>query len=547
MDDWKRRAIGYFVFIGVALVLTAIGYQWGMRVFEDRPRTFLESLQFTAEMFTTTGFGGDSPWQSPEMNLFITITDLLGMAVLVGALPVLVGPLLENALSSSVPQRLESDLTGHVVICSYTPRAEELIEELDSQAVPYLVVETDRNRANQLFEEGLRVIRADPESTEGLEAARLSSARALYVDASDEIDASIVLAAKELTEAVPIISVVEEPGRERYHELAGADHVISPRALLGESLAMKITTATRADIDEAVAIGDDLRLAEVAVRHGNRLADTRLGDSGIRERSGVNVIGAWIRGEFRPAPTPDLQLPGGSVLLVSGRANQLDRLVEMTQSPVRRFQAGQTVIIGYGQVGRAVAGVLDEAEIPYTVLDQEDMPAVDVIGDATEPGPLVEAGVEDAETVVLALPDDTLTEFATLVVRDLAPETEILARVEEKANASKTYRAGADYVLSLATVTGRLTASHLLEDRDVLSVVQQVEVVREQVPYLVGRSLAGANIRDETGCTVLAIERGDTVVTDIGPETTIEAGDELVLVGTDEGIRKFEQTFRGSR
>ncbi|MFB6361817.1 MAG: TrkA family potassium uptake protein [Halobacteriales archaeon] len=544
MDNWKRRGIGYFVFIGLALFVTAIGYQWGMRVFEGRPRTFLESLQFAAEMFTTTGFGGDAPWQSPEMNLFITVTDLLGMAILVGALPVLVGPLLENALSSSAPQRLDSELADHVIITSYTPRAEELIQELDSHDVPYLIVERDRESADELYEAGHRVIRADPESTDGLEAAQLASARALYVDAADEIDASIVLAAKELTTEVPVISVVEEPGRERYHELAGADHVLSPRALLGESLARKVTTATRAEIDEAVAIDGELRLAEVAIRHGNPLAGATLADSGIRETTGVNVIGAWIRGEFRPAPRPDMELRGGSVLLVSGQADQLDQLVEMTQSPVRKFQAGETVIVGYGQVGQAVAGELEAAGIPFTVLDKADFPDVDVVGDGTEREPLIEAGVETAETVVLALPDDTLTEFATLVIRDLAPETEILGRVEEKSNVSKTYRAGADYVLSLATVTGRLTASHLLEERDVLSVVQQVEIVREAVPNLVGRTLAEADIRDQTGCTVLAIERGDGVVTNVGPETRIEAGDDLVLVGTDQGIRDFEQTFR---
>lgn len=49
-------------------------------------------------MFTTTGFGGDAPWKSQQMNLYIAVTDLLGMALLVGALPVFVSPVLEKAL-----------------------------------------------------------------------------------------------------------------------------------------------------------------------------------------------------------------------------------------------------------------------------------------------------------------------------------------------------------------------------------------------------------------------------------------------------------------
>ncbi|MEF8778929.1 MAG: NAD-binding protein, partial [Natronomonas sp.] len=350
MDGWKRRAIGYFVFVAVALVLTAIGYQWGMRVYEGRPRTFLDSLQFAIEMFTTTGFGGDAPWDSPQMHAFIAVTDLIGMAILVGALPVLVGPLLENALSTTAPSELETSISDHVVICSYTTRTDELIKELDSNDVPYVIVEPDRERADDLYEEGHRVIRADPQSTAGLKASQLPSARALFADVSDQVDASIVLAAKELAEDVPIVSVVKEPDRAKYHRLAGADHVLSPRQLLGESLAGKVTTAVRSEVDEAIEIDEKLQLAEMSIQHGSDLAGKTLADSEIRERSGVNVIGAWFQGEFEASPSPDVTLTAGTVLLVSGRSSQLEWLVEMTQSPIRRFEAGRTVIVGYGAV-----------------------------------------------------------------------------------------------------------------------------------------------------------------------------------------------------
>lgn len=543
MQGWKRRAIGYLGFVATALVATALGYQWGMGVYEGRPQTFLNSLQFAVEMFTTTGFGGDAPWESPQMHAFITVADLLGMAILVGALPVFVGPLVENTLSPSAPGELERSLDDHVVICSDTTRAEELIKELDANAVPYVVVEHDDERADELYDDGHRVINADPESTAGLEAAGLPSARALFADVSDQVDASIVLAAKEIAESVPVVSVIEDPDAEAYHRLAGADHVLSPRALLGESLAAKVTTATRANIDEAVSIGDQLQLAEISIRHGSDLAGSTLADSHIRERSGVSVVGAWVHGEFYPAPSPDMELTEGSVLLVSGHEEQLERLVEMTQSPIREFRAGKTIVVGYGQVGQAVAAALDSADVPYTVVDQADLEDTDVVGDATDPETLEAAGIRAAETVILALPDDTTTEFATLVVRDLAPDTQILARVEQKTNIKKTYRAGGDYVLSLAMVTGRMSGSRLLEGRDVMSLNQQVEVVRQRVPALAGETIGEADIRSKTGCTVVTIERDGEAITDIGPETTIESGDDLVIVGTDEGIRSLEEVF----
>ena len=543
MDGWKRRAIGYFVLVAFALLLTAAGYQYGMHVWEGRPRTFLDSLQFAVEMFTTTGFGGDAPWTSPEMQLFITITDLVGMALLVGALPVLVGPLLENALSTTAPSSLESDLTDHVIICSDSTRTQELITELDAQYVPYVIVESDRKRANELYEEGHRVVRADPESAEGLEAARLSQARALFADITDKVDASIVLTAKEVTEDVPVVSVVEDPERAKYHRLAGAEHVLLPRQLLGESLAQKVTTAIQSDIQEAVKIDESLELAEVSIRHGSDLARKTLAEGNIREETGVNVIGAWFQGTFDASPSPESTLTPGTVLLVSGRSDQLQQLVEMTQSSVREFEAGETVVVGYGHVGQTVAATLDEMGLPYTVMDHSEMDGVDIVGDATQEETLAAAGIDDAQTVVLALPDDTMTEFATLVIRDMAPEIEIVARVEEKANISKTYRAGADYVLSLETVTGRMSASYLLESEDILSLDQQMKIARTSADVITGLAIEEANIREQTGCTVIAIERGGDLLTDIEPGTVIRQTDTLIIVGTDEGVREFERLF----
>ncbi|MFC6873121.1 potassium channel family protein [Halobellus marinus] len=543
MNAWKRRVVGYTVFLATVMVLTALAYQWGMRVWEDDPVTFLHSLQVVVEMFTTTGFGGDSPWTAPQMQVFIAVMDLVGMALLIGTLPVLATPFLENAFSTTVPRAVEESLSEHVVICSDTSRVEALTSELDSLDVPYVIIEGDRDRAVELYEDGHRVIRADPESTNGLARANLPTARALVADLSDQVDASIVLAAKELAADVRIVSVVEDPDRERYHRLAGADQVLSPRSLLGRSLAAKVTTAMNAEIDEAIEIGDDIELAEIPIRHGSELAESTLADSGIREKTGVNVLGAWFQGEFNAVLTPDTRLTAGTVLFVSGHSEQLERLVELSRAQLRRFRTGETIVLGYGEVGQTVATALEEAGVPFTTVDRTEGEGVDVVGDATDPETLVEAGIEGARTVVLALPDDTTTEFATLVVRDLAPEIEIIARVEERPTIPKTFRAGADYVLSLATVTGRMIASQILTERDVLSLDQQIEVVRMEAPELSGQSVSEADIRARTGCTVVAIERNGDVLTDVGPDTRIGTDDKLVVAGTDESIREFERLF----
>ncbi|QOS13486.1 metal transporter [Haloferax sp. Atlit-6N] len=541
MDKWQRRTIYYsLLLIGIMLVYATL-YHQGMRIYEGESLSFLHSLQVVVETFTTTGFGSDAPWDTPEMNAFIIIMDLTGVALIFMALPVLVFPLLEDILSTTVPKSVDNGLEGHVIICSYTSRAEALITELESWDVDYVIVEPDRDRATELYESSYRVIHEDPESVTGLEQAELKSARALVADVSDQVDASIVLTAQEVAENVPIISVVEDPDRTVYHRLAGADEVLSPRPLLGESLASKVTTSVTADLGDAVEIGDDFEIAELPIHRGSRLVGTTLADSGIREQAGVNVIGAWFRGEFETPPSPDATLTNGTVLLVTGREDQLEQLKELTLSEVRRFDRGKTIVIGYGQVGSTITSALDEAGLPYTVVDQTEMEEVDVVGDAIEPETLREAGIDNARSAILALPDDTTAEFATLVIRDMSPRTEIIARAEETESVQKMYRAGADYVLSLATVSGRMIASTILEDEDVLSLDQQVEVVRTQAPKLVGQTIGEALVRSKTDCTIVGVEREGTVITDVGPGLRVESGDELIIAGTDEGIRRFNE------
>ncbi len=185
-------------------------------------------------------------------------------------------------------------------------------------------------------------------------------------------------------------------------------------------------------------------------------------------------------------------------------------------------------------VGRLAAADL------YTVADVDEMSGVDVVGDATDPDVLREAGVHEARSVILAVPDDTDTEFTTLVARDVGDGVAVIARVAEAEAVPKPYRAGADYALALATVSGRMIASAVL-DADVISMDTQLEVVRTGAPGLVGRTLAEADVRARTGCTVVAVERNGDVLTELGPEFRVLDGDDLVVAGTDAGTNRFTE------
>lgn len=57
---------------------------------------------------------------------------------------------------------------------------------------------------------------------------------------------------------------------------------------------------------------------------------------------------------------------------------------------------------------------------------------------------------------------------------------------------------------------------------------------------IVGQTLADARIRERTGVSVIAIERGGSVVPSPQPDTVIDAGDTLVVIGSREESEEVE-------
>ena len=535
-----RRTVRYMAVLFLIMLLYAVVYDYGMGAFEGDRISFLHSLQVVVETFTTTGFGSDAPWESWQMNALVIVMDLTGVFLIFLALPTLVFPLFEEALSTVAPTSV--DLSDHVVIAGFTARGEALIRELDAREIPYVVVEPDRDRAADIYESRTSVVHGDPESVETYEdAVNLDDARALVADVDDATNATIALTATQVCDA-PVITFVEEPSLKEYHRLAGASDVFSPRQLVGESLATKVTSGVSADLDDAIEIGDDFDVVELPVQSGSELDGVQVANSGIRERTGANIVGAWFRGEFASPPSPNALIDEQTILLVAGHESQLEELKGLTRSEQRQRRHGHVVVAGLGVVGTTVVRAIDGAglQLPQVTVDTDPAKEADVTGDVTNVDVLGEANVESAGTVILSLPDDTQTVFATLVVRELNPDVEIVARADSQESVRKLYRAGADYVLSLGTVSGRMLASTILGE-EVITFDQQVELIRTGPGDLADRTLGEADIRARTGCTVVAVERDGRLLSEMGPDFRLEARDELIVAGTDDDIVTFAE------
>jgi len=549
-----RRTVYYLVLVVATTLLFTLVYNVGMATWEGRPQPLYRSLEVVIQSFTTTGYGEDAPWRTPQMNLLAITMQLAGIGLILTAVDVFAVPWLREALTPSAPESAR-DLRNHVIICEHTPRTDAFITELDARERAYVLVEADETTAGDLHEAGYRVVHGDPESTDTLRSAGIRSARAVVADAADDTNASIALSARDARPDVRVITLVEDATLARYHRAAGADEVLSPRQLLGASLARQVPTTVTTDVATGVGVsdegtkitlpgGDDFELVELTVAADSDLHGKTFGEARLREQFGVNVIGAWFDGDFETPVGMDETLMARTRLLVAGESTQIEALQEATASTVRRFGPQRIVVAGYGDSGRAAADTLADSRAELTVLDVEAADDVDVVGDARDPETLDAAGIGSASALIVTVSDDTTAIFVTLIARELNPDLYIVVRANEEVDVQKLYRAGGDYVQSLATVSGRMLASTVFEDEEVLAYDKQINVVRLPAGTLVGRTIVDERVRTETGCTVVAVVRAGETITDFDPEAfTFESGDEVIIAGTDEATTQFERTF----
>src|SRR4051794_4431453 len=394
----------------------------------------------------------------------------------------------------------------------------------------------------RFFERGVRVVHR--RLGEGaLRAARLESARAIIANGSDDENAALSLSARQLGFRGTILALVEDPFHRRPMMLAGATAVFTPRHILGAALAARASKRINPRVGGIQQLGRNLEVAEVRVSPESPLAGHTLDETAIGSRTGAIVVGQWVGGELAVSGGSGLRLEPDGILVVVGSPQSVDRLHDLAGGAVTLRREGPFVVGGGGEVGRKVAELLKAVGEEVKLIDRNPGPEVDLVGNVLDARLLEAAGARDAQAVILALDTDSATLFATVILKDLAPAAPVIARVNEAANVERIHRAGADFALSISQVSGQMLAQKLL-GQEAVAVDPQLKILKIAPDGLAGRHPSGLGIRERTGCSVVAVERGDDVLVEFGPGFRFQPSDAVYICGSGNAVRRFQETFR---
>jgi Trk K+ transport system NAD-binding subunit len=549
-----RRNVGLLLRFVAILVVMIVGYSVLFHVimeYEGQDHSWVTGLYWTLTVMSTLGFG-DITFQSDGGRIFSIVVLVSGVMFLLIVLPFtfiqfFYAPWLEAQTRRRVPRELDASVTDHILLASHDPVAISLIERLPSLGYRYFVIEPELARALELEEAGLNVVLGSPEDIDTYRRLQVQRAAMVVANVDDHINTNIAFTVRELDETVPIVSLARDPASVDVLELAGSTTVLRLPDMLGRSLARR----TLAGDHRASVIGefDELVIAEAPVA-GTPLVGKALGEGWLREMTGLTAVGAWERGHFA-APGPDTRLHQSTVLVLAGTEAQLQRFSELTA--IYRPADAPVLILGGGRVGRAAAAALTERGLEYRIVEKDPdrvrTPERTIVGNAADLECLEQAGIHEAPTVLVTTADDATNIYLTIYCRRLRPDVQIVSRATLERNVSTLHRAGADFVMSYASM-GANAILNVLEGGDIVMVAAGLDLFRVPVPpALRGVRLRDSRIREDTGCHVVAFQEGDGVRTNPPPYASIpsDPDGELILVGTTGNEHRFNERFGVTR
>jgi voltage-gated potassium channel len=220
------------------------------------------------------------------------------------------------------------------------------------------------------------------------------------------------------------------------------------------------------------------------------------------------------------------------------------------------------IICGAGRVGSQLIRQMERADVTFVILERDpskvneltERGLMALLRDATREDSLREAGVEHARGLAACLPEDADNVYVVLTARDINHELHIVARATEEEAEQKLLRAGANRVVAPTIIGGHRLAMALRKPAvgefiDSLTADELgpefEQVLVEPTSPLAGQELGAAIRRPDLDLVIVSIQRkGGEILFNPTPDTRIEGGDVLIVIGRTESLAKLNQLAR---
>jgi len=515
---------------------------------EEKEYSWITGFYWTLTVMSTLGFG-DIIFVSDLGKIFSMLVLMSGILFLLVMLPFtfiqfFYAPWLEAQARAKTPRELSKNTKGHVILTSFDPITISLIEKLKQYEYEYAIIAPDLPRALELYDLNYKVVVGDLGDPETYKRLCIENAAMLIANNDDMVNTNITFTVREISETIPVVTNAAAKDSIDILQLAGSTYVFQFMKMLGESLARR--TLGRSMGSNVIGKFDELLIAEAPAMR-TPLEGRTIIESNLREKTGVTIVGLWERGQFK-MPQPETRIESTTVLVLAGSAEQFkkyDKVFSIYRADQKKDAS--VLILGGGRVGRAAAEILEERQIIYKVVEKKARFIQNnnyIEGNAADLDTLKRAGIQEATSVIITTHDDSMNIYLTIYCRRLRSDIQIVTRANMNGNISKLHRAGADLVMSHASM-GANTIINLLKPHKTLMFAEGLNIFRISVhSSLVGKSLAESQIRKKTGCSLIAIGKEKQLNINPEPSILLREHDEMVMIGTSKAEKRLMEMYQ---
>lgn len=225
------------------------------------------------------------------------------------------------------------------------------------------------------------------------------------------------------------------------------------------------------------------------------------------------------------------------------------------------------LVCGHGRMGDILCEELKREKALFVVIES-DPEKIEILmsrgylvveGNATEDDVLKQAGVTRAKGLVAVVSNNVNNLYITLSAREMCREENpglyILARATDPSASEKITRAGADRVISPYAIGGMRIVQALLRPTvydfvDVATQSSGLDLRFEQVTVsersgLDGLAIKDSGIRSRYDIIVIGIKKpSGRMVFNPGPDVILQNGDELIVLGKREQLKRLDAGLR---
>lgn len=537
-----------------ALLFAIGGMAWLFRVIYIRdlggPLTYIQAVYAILNMIFFQLAYTDVP---PVLNLapFFVLVPIVGLSLFS-----LVGLNLFHVLRVFFVRRergqrwqevLASIYRDHVVVCGLGSIGYRVALQLSELGQPVVGIElTSTELVDELIDADLPIILGNIRRSDVLERAGV--VRAATVIVCTNHDMANIEAAFRVRELNPqarlVVRIFDDEIAQSVAARAEIDAVLSRSAIAALAFAH---SAVGVDVLENFRLGGlNYVLVRMPLSQGSPLVARTVGE--LARDWDVAVV-FLCRGEHLvQEPSPDVRLQPGDDLFLFAASDRLTRLVQKdTQSVTDKGDTGPSghiIVCGLGHVGYRIVNILRDLGYAVTALERDTNRLVErlahqgvrvQIGDFRRRDVLAEAGIVDADAVVVCSDDDMLNLEAGLRARELRPHIRLVIRIFEEelgSRLSRTFDIDAVYstsVLAVPAFVGSALKLHLAQSVSIGS--QEWALTRlktEPGSDLIGQTVQQLNAEQEL--TVVLHAHRDQFHVPPCLEAQLQAGDEIVVL-----------------